>query len=178
MTNIKLSLRLVLIAAVSMLYSGCASVPAQNTVATVQVYKVFAHRDKYGLSLRPSELAGLRAAGVDDNEVAAGRVVGVHCAVMADGWWDSLAVLPPGLQAGEGTTLRVRVVDPGDNQRLGVSTVVDVPAQLPSRELAYRYVPNWRELGRRNNFERIELPPQLRDKYLIVQGSYLLKCNP
>jgi hypothetical protein len=26
--------------------------------------------------------------------------------------------------------------------------------------------------------QRIELPPQLRDNYLIVQGSYLLKCDP
>ncbi|WBY02982.1 hypothetical protein PE066_05455 [Ramlibacter tataouinensis] len=151
--------------------------PRQDSVATVQVWKVFGQESGNALPAKPPELAAIRSAGVSDAQLAAGRVVGVHCAVMSDGWWESLAVLPAGVQAGEGTTLRVRVLDPGDNDRLAVSAFVELPEQLPRGGQAYRFVPNWRELGRRNNFERVELPSQLKDKYLIVQGWYLLKCG-
>jgi hypothetical protein len=34
-----------------------------------------------------------------------------------------------------------------------------------------------RERGLRTNFERIPLAPEVRDRYLVVQGSYLVKCR-
>lgn len=157
------------------LLTGCGSLPTLDSVATVQVWEVFGTEQR-GRRLKPSELAGLKAAGVSDADIASGRVVGVHCAVMSDGWWDSLAVLPAGMRASKGMTLRVKVIDSGDNDRLGVSSLVDLPAQLPSGGQAYRFVPNWREIGRRNNFEQVLLPEDIRGKYLIVQGSYMVKC--
>jgi len=168
---------LLLMAALSVFLAGCGSMPVQNSVVTVQVWEVFGKADKHKRQLKPLELARLKAAGVSDDDIAAERVVGVHCAVMADGWWEGLAILPAGVAAAEGTTMRVRVIDAWDNERLGVNEFVEFPPQLPRGGQAYRIVPNWRELGRRNNFERIELPAELRDKYLVVQGSYLLKCT-
>jgi hypothetical protein len=166
-----------LMTAISVFMAGCGSMPVQNSVVTVQVWQVFGKVDNYKRKLKPSELARLKDAGISDDDIAAGRVVGVHCAVMADGWWDGLATLPAGILATEGTTLRVKVIDPGDNERLGVNEFVELPPQLPPGGQAYRFVPNWRGLGRTNNFERVELPVELRDKYLVVQGSYLVKCT-
>lgn len=167
-----------MMAALTVLMAGCGLMPKQNSVLTVQVWEVFGKVGKHNRQLKPSELDQLRAAGVSNDDIAAGRVVGVHCAVMTDGWWEGIATLPAGLFAVEGTTMRVRVIDSGNNERLGVNEFVELLPQLPRGGQAYRFVPNWRELGRRNNFERIELPVELREKYLIVQGSYLLKCKP
>ncbi|AMO22544.1 hypothetical protein GCM10027034_29510 [Ramlibacter solisilvae] len=164
-------------AALSALLAGCGSMPAQNSVATVQVWEVFGRADKPN-RLKPVELTQLRAAGVSDGDIAAGRAVGVHCAVMTDGWWEGIAILPSGLKAAEGMTLRVRVLDPGNNERLALSEFVEFPAQVPRGGLANRMIPNWRELGLRNNYERVEPPAGMRDRYLVVQGSYLLKCTP
>lgn len=169
-------LPLLRVAALGAVVSGCASMPAQNDLATVQVRKVYG-ADRPGLGLKPAEVAALRSAGLTDEELRSGRVVSVDCAVMSDGWWESLVILPPGVQAREGATLRVRVLDPGNNDRPAVSAFVAWPAQLPKGGQAYRFVPNWRELGRRSNLERVELPPELRDKYLIVQSTYMLKCS-
>ncbi len=165
--------------AMASLLAGCASSPPVGSVATAEVWAVvsaqqWAARDGF----KPAERQALRAAGVDDAAVAAGRVVKLHCAMMADGWWETLAVLPPGLSAAKGSVLRLRLQDAGDNDRLGVNLVLgpSVPP-LPPGQRAYRFVPDWREQGRSTNYERVELPAGQRDRYEIVQGGYLVKCR-
>lgn len=64
-------------------------------------------------------------------EIDAGRVVRVQCAVMSDGWWDSLAVLPEGWRPTDDRALTLVVSDPGSNDRLAVNRIVGrVPPPL------------------------------------------------
>lgn len=166
-------------AAACVCLAGCASAPPAGSVVTAEVWGVVSVQDwASGIGLKPAEREALRARGVDDAAVAAGRVVKLHCALMTDGWWESLGVLPPGVVAARGTVLRLRTEDAGNNDRLGVNPVLGVAAGLPAGQRAYRAVPNWRELGRSSNFERVELAPELRDRYLVVQGGYLVRCRP
>lgn len=158
---------------------ACASAPAPQSVATAAVWAVVSPAEfQAGSGLKAAERAALRSAGVGDSDVAAGRVVKLHCGTMSDGWWEALGVLPVGVSAARGTVVHLRVLDVGDNDRLGVNPVLRLSSPpLPSGQLAYRFVPNWRELGRSNNVERVELPPGLQGRYEVVQGSYLVKCR-
>lgn len=162
------------IALASVTLAGCGSLPTAGTTVTVGVSRLLDAQEV--ARLKPAERASLAAAGIGAAEAAAGRVARVHCAVTTDGWWDSLAILPPGGSAG--TVVRMLVTDAGDNERLGVNRVgpearVDLPAGLP----AYQAIPNWREAGRRDNFERVALPAGLQGRYTIVQGTYLVNCR-
>ena len=38
--------------------------------------------------------------------------------------------------------------------------------------------PDWKERGLSSNFERVPLPAAQADRYLVVQGAYLVKCRP
>lgn len=128
--------------------------------------------------LKPAERQALLRAGVDDNVVAAGRVVKLHCAMMTDGWWETLGLVPEGVPVTKNTTLRLRMQDAGDNERMGVNIVLGpAPTQLPAGQAAYRFLPNWKEQGLSSNYERVKLPAELQGKYEIVQGSYLVKCQ-
>jgi hypothetical protein len=157
---------------------GCASAPGVGDVVTVEAGKPLTAQDLAGrrdmVAARPS----LRAAGIGPAEIAAGRVVRVTCAMMSDGWWDSLAVLPPDFGPLDDRALTLAVTDRGDNDRLAVNRVLSraEPALRPGG-LAYRFIPDWRERGLRNNFE--ETPPAggPRAAYRIVQGSLLLRCR-
>jgi len=164
-----------------LLLTACASMlPGPGETVTVAVHGPIAVKDLTGRRNVAAARAALQAAGIGEQEVAAGRVIYVHCAVMSDGWWDSLAILPEGFAGPlDGRALRLRVQDRGDNDRLGVNHVVGV-TEPPLRRggLAYRVIPDWRERGLRNNYE--EQPPAggPRSAYLIVQGSWLVRCNP
>lgn len=129
-------------------------------------------------AIKPVERQAAQAVGLADADVAAGRLVRVHCAMMTDGWWAGLAVLPPAMQAARGTVVRMRMDDAGGNDRNGVNAVVSpmVPT-LTSGQQAYRFIPDWKERGLSNNFERVPLAPEHAARYLIVQGSYLIKCR-
>lgn len=159
--------------------AGCASAPAPQSVAAASVWGVVTAAEfQSGSSLKAVDRTSLRRAGVTEAQAAAGRVVKLHCATMTDGWWEALGVLPEGVVAARGAVVRLRVTDVGDNDRLGVNPVLGlVSPPLPSGQQAYRFVPNWRELGRSNNFERVELPPDQKDRYEVVQGTYLVKCR-
>lgn len=163
-----------------MLLAACSSMlPGPGDTATVAVHAPISVRDLTARRNVAAARAALQAAGIGEAEIAAGRVLLVHCAVMSDGWWDSLAVLPEGFAGPlDGRVLRLQVQDRGDNDRLGVNRVVGV-TEPPLRRggLAYRTIPDWRERGLRNNFE--EQPPAggPRSAYLIVQGSWLVRCR-
>lgn len=159
--------------------TGCASSPPVGSVTTATVWSVMTPQEWAAKSgVKPAERQALLRAGVDDNVVAAGRVVKMHCAMMTDGWWETLALVPPGIPADKNTTLRLRMQDAGDNERLGVNIVLGrTPTQLPAGQAAYRFLPNWKEQGLSSNYERVKLPDEYRGKYEIVQGSYLVKCQ-
>lgn len=157
------------------LLSGCASAPQRGETITVAVNAVL--RDP--ADLVGSERAALAASPVDPAAMAEGRLLRVNCAVMSDGSWGGLALLPPGDRAGPGQALRLTLQDPGDNSRDGVNRVTDT-VRLPdphSRRQAYTFVPDWRERGRSSNIDPVPLPEADRGRYLVVQGSYLIRCS-
>lgn len=159
--------------------AGCASSPPVGSLTTATVWSVMTPQEWAAKSgLKPAERQALLRAGVDENVVAAGRVVKLHCAMMTDGWWETLGLVPEGVPVTKNTTLRLRMQDAGDNERMGVNIVLGrAPTQLPAGQAAYRFLPNWKEQGLSSNYERVKLPAELQGKYEIVQGSYLVKCQ-
>jgi hypothetical protein len=73
--------------------------------------------------------------------------------------------------------MRIRVQEDTMTERLAISPVVGgIEPGLSSTLRAYELIPDWRERGLRNNYKKIELPPELRGRYRIVQGSYDIAC--
>ena len=160
----------------SLLLAACASGPAENSVVNAAVH-VLTPADVS--RLKPLQLQKLKEAGVTREDVSAGRLVRVGCALMSDGTWGSLAVLPRGLAVADRDVVQVRVKDAGDNDYDGVNEVLGpVTPRLTSGQPAYRFIPDWRERGLRRNIERIELPPEIRHRYFVVHSSYVVKCRP
>lgn len=159
--------------------SGCGSLPAPGETVLVASQGVLtpetlqARRD--AAAVRPL----LQAAGIGPAELAAGRVLRVQCAVMTDGWWDSLAILPANAAAPDGRALQLRVSDSGSNERIAVNQLIG-PAEPEVRGggLAYRFVPDWKERGLSKNYEPVPLPQGQEHRFLVVQGSYVVKCRP
>lgn len=161
--------------------AGCASGPPVGGEAWVGVDALLAARDlsgHRGYSTRLNlDAARLRAAGIDDAAVAAGRLVLVSCSPSVDATWSSFAILPPGLVVQRGQVVRLRVSEDSGNERLGLNPVIGgVEPGLAGSRPAYRAIPDWRERGLSNNYERIPLPPGQAGRYRIVQGSYVIAC--
>ena len=161
--------------------AGCASGPLVGGEAWVGVDAVLAARDLSGhrgySARRNLDTGRLRAAGIDDAAVAAGRLALVSCSPSVDATWSSFAILPPGLAVQRGQVVRLRVLEDSSNDRLGLNPVIGgVQPNLPDSQPAYRAIPDWRERGLSNNFERITLPPGQAGRYRIVQGSYVIAC--
>lgn len=156
--------------------AGCASRPARQDVVTAAVLQVLDEREV--AALKPLQRQKLAEAGLAAGDVAARRLVEVSCGTMADGWWSGYALLPPGLQAARGDAVRVRVDDPGTNDYDGLNRVLESLGRDPaSGRLAYRMIPDWRERGLRNNYERVPMPPAIAGQYVIVQGAYARRCK-
>jgi outer membrane murein-binding lipoprotein Lpp len=160
------------------LLAGCYSLPQPGDTVTVAVHGAIGERD---LATRRDVAAArpaLQAAGIGAGEIAAGRVLRVQCAITTDGWWDSLAVLPADFGPLDGGALLLQVTDRGDNDRLAVNRVVG-RAEPPLRAggSAYRFIPDWRERGLRDNVEEQAPAGGPRDAYLIVQGSWVVRCR-
>ncbi len=158
--------------------AGCASLPGPGETVTVSAGRPITAQDLETRRDVAAARPALQAAGIGPAEIAAGRVLRVQCAVMTDGWWDSLAILPPGFGAPGDRALVLAVADRGDNDRLPVNRVVAraEPPLGPGGQ-AYRFIPDWRERGLSRNFERqapVGGPPS---EYLIVQGSWLVRCR-
>ncbi|HLS54955.1 MAG TPA: hypothetical protein VK052_02715 [Zeimonas sp.] len=157
---------------------GCASLPDSGETVTVAVVGPVTDRD---IALRRDVAAArpaLLAAGMGSAEIASGRVLRVQCGVMTDGWWDSLAIVPPDFGPLDGRALTLKVVDRGDNDRLPVNRILGrAEPPLGPGGPAHRMIPDWRERGLRNNYE--ERPPAggPRSAYLIVQGSWVVRCR-
>ncbi len=163
---------LLALAAASLVFtSGCGSLPGPGETVlvaskgTLTQEGLQARRD--AAAVRPM----LQAAGIGPAELAAGRVLRVQCAVMTDGWWDSLAILPANAPARDGRALQLRVSDSGTNDRIAVNHVIG-PAEPEARGggLAYRFVPDWKERGLSRNYEPVPLPKGQEGKFLVLQG--------
>ena len=160
------------------LLGACASSPPRDSVATAVVWRVLTPDDLQPGKLRPEERQALLAAPLAADDLGTGRVVGLQCAMMTDGWWNSLGLLPQGMQVRRGDVVRLQVEDQGDNDRTALNRVLGLEPGLLGSMSAYRAIPDWRERGLLANFERVPLPAEIRSRYLVVQGSYLIRCNP
>lgn len=160
------------------LLGGCASSPPHGSVASAAVRRVLAPADLQPGKLRPEELRALRVAPLGPDDLAAGRVVGLQCAMMTDGWWSTLGLLPPGMQARRGDVVRLQVDELGDNDRTAFNRVLGLEPGLVGSMPAYRAIPDWRERGLSVNFERAPLAHEIQARYLVVQGSDLVRCRP
>ncbi|WP_305315013.1 hypothetical protein [Hydrogenophaga sp.] len=160
--------------------AGCASAPPVSSVAVVAVMRTVNPGDLEGQHAQTrQDRQALRDAGVDSNAVAAGRVVRVACAMMTDGTWGGLGILPPGAQAAPGSVWRLQVGDVGSNERTAVNALIaPLPELTWSGKSAYTFVPNWRELGRWTNIDPVELPKDQRGHYHIVFSHFLVSCRP
>lgn len=170
-----------MLAAIAALLSGCASGPPVGDHAWVGIDEIVHPGDLSGHTMhvarRNVDPRRLSAAGLTSDDVAAGRLALVTCTPSVDASWTSYAVLPPGLQAQPGQVVRLRVQQDSSNERLAINPVVGgVEPGLPASFLAYELIPDWRERGLRNNYQKVELPPDRRGRYRIVQGSYVIAC--
>jgi hypothetical protein len=172
-----LRLRAPAAALVACLLGSCGSLPDRGETVTVAVHGPISAQDLNRRDVAAARPA-LQAAGIGESEIAAGRVLRVQCAITTDGWWDSLAVLPAEFGPLDGRALMLQVSDRGDNDRLPVNRVTS-RAEPPLRAggLAYRFVPDWRERGLSHNFEQQPPAGGPREAYLIVQGSWLVRCR-
>ena len=161
--------------------TGCASGPPVGGLAWVGIDEIVepaALTGHTGYSAdRNIEPDRLRAAGLELADVEAGRLALVFCSPSVDATWYSFAVLPPGLEARVGQVVRLRVEVDTTNERIAINPVVGgVEPDLPSSLRAYELIPDWRERGLRNNYRKITLPEDRRDRYRVVQGSYNIAC--
>lgn len=158
--------------------AGCASLPGPGETVTVSAGPPITAQDLDTRREVAAARPALQAAGIGQAEIAAGRVLRVQCAVMTDGWWDSLAVLPAGIGASGDRALVLEVADRGDDRRLPVNRVIAraEPPLGPGGQ-AYRFIPDWRERGLARNFERQPPAGGPPSEYLIVQGSWLVRCR-
>lgn len=152
--------------------TGCAASPPVNSVAIVEVAQTVPR------ILTQREREALGAAGLTPDELVSGRVVLVSCATMTDGWWESLAILPPGLQVSVGSTLRLKVNDVGSheigkvnpaNERRPVNQVIG-----PTKPVLPSGAEVRKALGSRDAMS-VELPGT-KAKYLYIHGGYEIKC--
>jgi hypothetical protein len=173
--------RPILAAFVVLVLMGCASGPPVGGTAWVGVDAVLTAADLQGHrghSVRRNlDGARLAAAGVTEADIAAGRLLLVSCSPSIDATWSSFAIAPPGVVARRGEVLQLQVREDSGNERLGLNRITGgIEPGLRDTMPAYRAIPDWRERGLSNNFERLPLPPALQGRYRIVQGSYVIAC--
>ena len=160
------------------LLGACASAPSVNSLATVAVQATVTPDDLQATHSQAIRMrTALQAAGIGGEVISAGRVVRVACAMMSDGTWGGLGVLPAGARAANDSVWRIRVLDVGDNDREAVNPLTDhMPALTWSGKSAYTFVPNWRELGRFTNLDPVPLPTDQAGRYHVVFSRYLVRC--
>ena len=162
----------------SAILCGCSSGPPMNSLATVAVQATVLPADIEADHTRAIRMRqALQTAGIANEAILAGRVVRVACAMMSDGTWGGLGVLPAGVRAANDSVWRLRVLDVGDNEREPVNPLLEARPELTwSGKPAYAFVPNWRELGRTTNLDKIAVPKDQRSHYEVVFSRHLVRC--
>ena len=174
-----INLRLVGSVFATALLVACASAPPINALALVAVQATVTPGDLQANHSQAMRMrAALKTAGIDNEVVSAERVVRVACAMMTDGTWGGLGVLPEGAVALKDSVWRIRVLSVGDNDIEAVNPITEAMPELHwSGKAAYTFVPNWRELGRYSNLESVALPKDQAGRYHVVFSRYLVRCN-
>lgn len=174
-----MSFRFAVSVSATALLGACTSAPPINTLALVAVQATVTPADLQANHSQAIRMrAALKIAGIDNGVVAAGRVVRVACAMMTDGTWGGLGVLPEGVVAPKDSVWRIRVLNAGDNEHDPVNFIAEsVPALQWSGKSAYTFVPNWRETGRYSNLDPVPLPEDQAGRYHVVFSRYLVRCT-
>lgn len=160
------------------LLAACAERPRHEEIVWAAAIQVYTPQDLQR-SWNAALAARVKGAGLSENDVGAGRLLRVACGLGTDQVWASYAYLPPGMSVRPGDVLEVRIEDPTETRRLGWNTIVGRVERFkfPGSARAYTYVPDWKEQGLDDGFERIPLQPEQRGRYEIAHSEYLIKCR-
>lgn len=162
----------------SALVVGCALPPRHGETLWVTVAYVYTPEDLQR-SWNVAIASRVKGAGLGDQDIAAGRLLRVACALGPDHTWGSHAYLPPGMSARRDDVLELRIEDPREGSILGWNPVVGRVERFkfPGSARARAYVPDWKERGLSVNSERIPLQPEQRGRYEIAHSEYIIKCR-
>lgn len=158
--------------------AGCASQPVVSDKVWVSVVHVYASKDMQQSFNKPV-MERFAQAGFTEQDVGAGRMLRVACALGTDYAWGSYAYLPAGMQARKDEILQLRVEEATTDDRMGLNPVIGAVDgfPFPGSLHAHRFIPDWKERNLFLNFERIPLKPEQQGRYEIVHSSYLIKCR-
>ncbi|MGE4109475.1 MAG: hypothetical protein AB7E73_02125 [Burkholderiales bacterium] len=169
--------RMILLSAVLAL-AACANPPRSGEVVWVSVADIYTPVELNRSFNRP--LSGrFESEGFTGKDIKAGRLLRVSCALGTDYTWGSYAYLPAGMTVKKGEVLRLRISQPGTDDRMGMNPVLGAVEHFrwPGVLQAYRYIPDWKERNLALNFERIPLDSGQQGRYEISHGSYVIRCR-
>jgi hypothetical protein len=153
---------------------GCAEQPRLDETMWVTVARVYSPEDLQK-SWNTGLAARVKAAGLNDADVAAGRVLRVACGLGTDDTWVSYAYLPLGMNVRRDEVLELRFDDRSDRSGFGWNPVIGRVEEFrfPGALRAYA----WKERGASADLERAPVEPEQRGRYFIAHGDYVIKCR-
>lgn len=166
------------VAPILVLLSACASQPRSTETIWITVADVYS-KDKLNQSYNAQLRERFRSAGFSEQDIEQGRLIRVACGLGTDYTWGSYAYLPLGMKVKKEDVLRLRIDDPGTDDRMGMNSVLSQVEwfKWPGSLHAYRYIPDWKERNLFLNFERIPLEPGQQGRYVVSHGAYIIKCR-
>ncbi len=165
-------------ATIGLALSGCASVYSAGETVTAEVTGVWTEAAlRTELSRRsPAERAAIEAA-FPAGAVRAGRAIQYACAEGTDNSTGGNALAPEGLALARGDTVTIAVGDAARGLPNRVLARDADPRRQRMKVRAYRFIPDWRERGLWNNFEREPVEPWVERNYAISYGAFLIRCR-
>ncbi len=158
--------------------SACGTVYSSGETVTAEITGVWTESAlATDLARRsPVERAAI-AAAVPATAVRAGRAVQYACAEGTDSSTGGNAIAPEGLALKRGDTVTIAVGDAGRGVPNRVTSRITDPRKQRLTKRAYEFIPDWRERGLWNNFERAPVEPWVERNYAIVYGGFLIRCR-
>lgn len=157
--------------------AGCASVYTQGEQVHGLITAIWTEAafDEQVRRASPAERAALLAA-VPRETIRAGRAVQYTCADGTDSSIVANAVVPAGMSLAKGDTALVEVGDSVRVPNMVIARITD-PQRQKLLTNAYTFIPDWRERGLWQNFERTKVEPWVERHYERVYGSFLIRCR-
>jgi hypothetical protein len=158
----------------SALLVGCAEQPRLDETMWVTVARVYTPEDLQK-SWNTGLAARVKAAGLSEADVAAGRVLRVACGLGTDDTWVSYAYLPPGMNVHRDEVLELRFDDRSGRAGFGWNPIIGRVEEFrfPGALRAYA----WKERGASADLERTPVEPEQRGRYMVSHGDYVIKCR-